>query len=253
MIGIFSSSGLAALSRFRTGRPLLAFDFDGTLAPLVPRREEARLATTTRWLLRQAAQRHTVAVISGRSRADLAPRLAGIQGVTVLGNHGAEAEAGPVDAELRGRVAAWARTLRSVFARTRGVEVEDKGLSLAVHYRDAHDRGRARERITSAARAFPDARVTGGISVVNIVPAELPHKGRALEKLASDLDRDRVLFVGDDLTDEDAFEAPCVDVSVRVGRELGSAASYYLDSQAELDRLLAILVGADLPPYGGGE
>lgn len=244
MIDILSRQGLAALDRLMTGRPLLAFDFDGTLAPLTPNREDAVMRRSTHALLRDAARRHPLAVISGRARADLIERLKGIPGVAAVGNHGAENGRPRFDRSLRRRVSAWGAALGSVLASTPGIEVEDKGLTLAVHYRGTRDPEAAQERIRSAAHAFPDARVTGGHSVVNVIPAELPTKGSALEKLAPGFGCDAVLFVGDDVTDEDAFESPCVDVGVRIGRDPASAARYYLEDQDRIDQLLRIVLAA---------
>jgi len=244
MIGILTRHGVEAIERAFSGRPLLAFDFDGTLAPLVEQPSAASMRTSTRTLLRAISRSFTVAVVSGRSRPDLISRLEGIPEVALVGNHGAETGLGVADPRVRRRVAAWAKTLASVFASARGVEVEDKGLTLSLHYRRAPEPEEARRRLFAAASAFPDARLTGGHAVLNLIPRELPTKGAAIEKLASGLGCTSALFVGDDVTDEDAFESHVVDVSVRIGRDLGSAARYFLEVQEQIDTLLELLLTA---------
>jgi len=244
MIGILSRHGLEAIERALSGRPLLAFDFDGTLAPLVDQPADASMRPSTRTLLRSIARAFPVAVVSGRSRLDLVSRLEDVPSIGLVGNHGAETAAGPPDPGVRRRVAAWAKALDSVFASSRGVEIEDKGLTLSLHYRRAPEPEEARRRLFAAASAFPDARLTGGHAVLNLVPRELPTKGSAVETLANGFGCTSALFVGDDLTDEDAFESSVVDVSVRVGRDLGSAARYFLESQDQIDTLLEVLLAA---------
>jgi trehalose 6-phosphate phosphatase len=244
MIGILTRHGVEAIERAVAGRPLLAFDFDGTLAPLVEQPSAARMKTSTHTLLRAIARSFTVAVVSGRSRPDLISRLEGIPAVALVGNHGAETGQGPPDPRVRRRVAAWAKTLESVFASARGVEVEDKGLTLSLHYRRAPEPEEARRRLFAAASAFPDARLTGGHAVLNLIPRELPTKGSAVEKLVSGFGCTSALFVGDDVTDEDAFESPVVQVPVRVGPDPGSAARYFLEGQDQVDTLLEVLLAA---------
>ena len=123
-----------------------------------------------------------------------------------------------------------------------GVWVEDKGFSLAVHYRQSAQKAEARRRILAAARDLQHVRVFGGKQVVNLVLDEAPHKGDAL---AAERDRLRcnwVLYVGDDDNDEDAFALGGNVVPVRIGRKQRSHARYYLRTQAEIDELLALLV-----------
>jgi trehalose 6-phosphate phosphatase len=122
------------------------------------------------------------------------------------------------------------------------VWVEDKGLSLAVHYRQSPQKTQARNRILAAARQLKGVRVYGGKQVVNLVADQAPNKGDAL---AAERDRLRcnwVLFVGDDENDENAFALGGNVVPVRIGRKERSHACYYLRTQAEIDELLDLLV-----------
>jgi trehalose 6-phosphate phosphatase len=244
MMDLLSEPGRAVVERVARERMVLAFDFDGTLAPLVDRPEDAKMRSPTRTLLRLVSVLHPCCVISGRSRADLAPRLEGIPLAALIGNHGAEAGYGPVDATARKAVASWADTARSKLSGVPGVEVEDKGLSLAIHYRRAESRPDAERVVTAVANHLAGARVFRGHDVVNVVPPDLHHKGRALSGVLTRVGRKAALYVGDDITDEDAFRSRAVAVPVRVGASPDSAARYFVQSQADVDELLRALVRA---------
>jgi trehalose 6-phosphate phosphatase len=237
---LLSAEGKEVL-RSLAQRAVLAFDFDGTLAPIVDDPARARIGERTRALLAAAARLFPCAVISGRSRADLAARLAGIPGLELAGNHGAEAEGGSPPAALRAQVRAWAGALRDV-AGCEGVQVEDKGYSIAVHYRRARSPDEARRRILGLAAALPGARVFGGHAVVNLAPRGAPTKADAIERFAAGFPPWPVLFVGDDETDEDAFRSAVVTHPVRVGRSDRTAARYHLADQGEVDGLVWCLV-----------
>jgi trehalose 6-phosphate phosphatase len=206
-------------ARAAAGSMLLGLDFDGTLAPIVPRPDDATLPPATRTLLgRLAARGDTqVALISGRGLEDLAGRV-GLAGLFYAGNHGLEIE-GPnvrrvhdAAAAARARLGEVARRLAAELGAVDGAIVEDKGLTLSVHYRmvpDAAAAARVREAAHAACAADPALRVSDGRKVVEIRPAVDWHKGRALaflrETLTADAPGAPVLFVGDDRTDEDAF------------------------------------------------
>ena len=244
MIRILSGEGLVAIHEAAARRALLVFDFDGTLAPIVPDRGTARMRDATCVLLRAVALAYPTAIVSGRERADVALRVARVPLVAIVGNHGAEATTRPIDARLRGRVQAWAAALLEALSDLAGIELEDKGLTLAVHYRRSPDTGEARRRILLAAAALPRARVFGGHAVVNVCPAEEPTKGEAVEDLVGRLRAPGAVYVGDDVTDEDAFASPAVSLSIRVGRSEESAARYFLDGQDDVDALLRALMTA---------
>jgi trehalose 6-phosphate phosphatase len=238
---LLAPSARAALATLARDRALLAFDFDGTLAPIVDEPARAQLRPDTRALLRVAALLYPCVVVSGRSRADLAPRLAGVPLVAWVGNHGAEAGFGPVDRSPRKAVLGWRAALAARLGDLAGVEIEDKGLSIAVHYRRAADPDAAERAIRAAAEELPGARVFGGLRVVNAVPADAPTKGDAIAELLERSGCRTALYVGDDVTDEDAFRAPGV-VGVRIGGGDESAAGYRLASQEAVDELLRLLV-----------
>ncbi len=253
MKAILSEDARGLLDGLARERALLVFDFDGTLAPIVERPADAVIRATTRSLLRVVALLYPCAVVSGRSRADLAPRLEGIPLVAFAGNHGAEAGFGPVDRTPCPAVRAWRETLQAALHGVRGVEIEDKGLSIAIHYRRAPDAAGAQRRVRAAAEALEGARIFGGLAVVNVAPADAPDKGAAVEEILQRVGRRRVLYVGDDVTDEQAFAAESVSVSVRIGASERSAARFYLPEQSAVDALLAALVAARRKLDGAGD
>ena len=103
MIPILSGQGGDILDQIAAARALLAFVYDGTLAPYTEERTAADMRPETRALLRTAALLYPCAVISGRARADVAARVEGIPLIGVIGNHGAEAGFGPLDMGVHGR------------------------------------------------------------------------------------------------------------------------------------------------------
>lgn len=221
-------------------RPLLAFDFDGTLSPIVADPGAAAVSGRTRKLLRRLVARFPCVVISGRKRAGVLRRLGKLKFASVIGNHGAET-AQRSKASPR-RVQDWKRELEIQLREVPGLWMEDKGLSLSIHYRRSLHKSRARRQIFAAAKILKDVRVFGGKDIVNVVPRDAPHKGEALA-----VERDKrgcnwVLYVGDDENDEDAFSLNGNVVSVRIGRKRSSHAEYYLRNQSEIDNLLELLI-----------
>lgn len=247
---ILSEEARPVLDEIARERMLLAFDFDGTLAPLVDDRAAARMRDCTRKLLRLVSLMYPCTVISGRSRADLVPRLDTVPLVAMVGNHGAEAGHGPIDRSVRRAVEEWKAKAQSLLHDYEGIELEDKGLSLAIHYRRAPVREVAHRVVRTAASMLEGARVFDGHAVVNVVPPAAHSKGEALLNVASRVGQRGAFFVGDDTTDEDAFRNEVVRISVRVGRSDDSAARYFIPSQDEIDDLLRALLGARLRADG---
>lgn len=232
----------AVLPALLADNPLLAFDFDGTLSRLVERPATARLEPGTAARLRELAARRPVVVISGRSVADLAPRLAGIPLAGISGNHGVEPWG--TTPEIGQLVAGWVDALRRAFGHVEGVEIEDKGWSVTVDYRHAPDLEGVERRLCAFARALPRVRLLGGRHAdLNLAPAGAHTKGTALLGHLRELGCRSACYVGDDRTDEDVFglDLPGL-VSVRVGRKPGSRARYFLHEQHEIDRLLDALL-----------
>jgi trehalose 6-phosphate phosphatase len=164
--------------------------------------------------------------------------------VAVIGNHGAEPGFGPVDSRVAARVAEWRRELEQDLAPAEGIELEDKRFSLAFHFRRAHSWADAQRAIARRVEKLAEARVFHGHAVVNVVPEEAPTKGDALRALCARLGSGVAVYVGDDCTDEDAFQSEVASLSIRIGDSPDSRARYCLGSQEEVDELLRALVDA---------
>jgi trehalose 6-phosphate phosphatase len=234
---LFSEAGKKVIAEVSRGNALIAFDYDGTLAPIVDEPDRAVLGERTRALLSELALLYPCAVISGRARDDVAKRLEGVGLRAVVGNHGAEPLPG---AALSVKVNDWRASLEPSLARFPGVEIEDKRLSLSVHYRRSADKDRVRGAILHATRLLTDARIVRGKQVVNVLPFGARHKGTALETIRRREHCDVALYVGDDDTDEDVFSL-CKEhavVGVRVGKKRRSLASHYVRERADVDRLI---------------
>ena len=249
---LFTLEGRAALAAMVRARPLLAFDFDGTLAPIVARPHDARTPLAVARRLARLAEAMPVAVITGRTVADVSTRL-GFAPRFIVGSHGMEDAGAPLSrhwAEVLDPLRTRLKARRGELARY-GVTVEDKHFSLALHYRLAPNPERAREAIEAALReTVADVGVGEGKCVVNVVPRGAPDKGDALLTLAVRCGADAGLFVGDDDNDEAAFaKAPPGWVTVRVGpAPLRSRAAYYLDGPTQLPSMLQTLLESRAAP-----
>lgn len=200
-----------------TGRLVLLLDFDGTLAPIVDRPESAAMLPAARSALEILAARDGVdlAIVSGRGLDD-ARSLARLDGVAYAGNHGMEIEiersreVHEEAASARPELDAVAAELRGRLARVDGALVEDKGLTLSVHFRlvSPSEVEGVRNAVATSVQGFERLRVTEGKRVLEIRPKVDWHKGRAVAFLLDHLRPPSgapILYLGDDRTDEDAF------------------------------------------------
>ncbi len=239
---LFGREGLVQLRRLAGTRVLLAFDYDGTLAPIVAAPEAARMRPTTHALLSRLAKLYPCVIISGRSRSDLLDRLTGVGVALVIGNHGVESwrPARPARPTIR----RWRRLLEARLEPQSGITIEDKGYSIAIHYRRARAKARVRAKIREAIGRFRNARLVMGKQVVNLLPRGSPDKGTALGTAQSHLGCRTAIYVGDDDTDEDVFaiRRPRRILTIHVGARQDSLASYFLRDQKEIDRLLRTLI-----------
>lgn len=252
MKNILSGEGADVLARFARTPTLLAFDFDGTLAPIVAARDSARMRPGTAALLSALTELFPTAVISGRSRQDLAGRLAGAAVKHLVGNHGLEPA--PHMPAFEQAVAQMRPQLCAELQTHGGIEIEDKRYSLAIHYRKARAKRETRAAILRATAGLPRApRIVLGKAVVNLLPEGAPHKGVALESLLETEQAQTAIYVGDDVTDEDVFalQQPERILGIRVGRSRASAARWFVRDQAGVDTLLERLIALrkDAPAF----
>jgi trehalose-phosphatase len=211
------NKSIAEIADQLAGRRLALFlDYDGTLTPIVERPEAAVLDDATRDVLRRVAARHTVAIVSGRDLADVRERV-GLADLTYAGCHGFDI-AGPRGSRVHEAAAAAAPQLAAAAdevaretASLPGVQLERKRFTLAVHYRRVReaDVHAVREAVARAQARHPALRITSGKKVLELQPDVDWDKGRAVEWLIATLRLEDALpvYVGDDVTDEDAFRA----------------------------------------------
>jgi len=244
---LFDVQGLQALAVALRDKPLLAFDFDGTLAPLVERPEDASIPEALARRLARLGQLRPLAIVTGRAVADVTRRL-GFPVAYIVGNHGAEERGSPSPLDPQ-RFLAVRQCLRA--ARfpllAAGVRVEDKQYSLALHYRLAPDPARAQALIDDLLAGLPgEFSVIPGRMVRNVVLAGAPDKGDAVIGLTRRADCSLAVFVGDDVNDETVFsKAPANWLTVRVGNDDPlSHAGYFLDDYDDVAQMLDRMVSA---------
>jgi len=241
---------------------LLLADYDGTLAKIVGRPEDAVLSTGVRQKLITLARKSKIStgVISGRRIAEL-KSLVAIEGIYYAGNHGMEIEGPglsficPGAEAARPVIAGLARELAVALKGIAGVIVQEKGFSLSVHYRLAPDKEdivtSAVKRITAPHVDKGEIRVYAMKKVWEIRPPIDWDKGKAVvfigRQIMARLNLSRLLtiYLGDDTTDEDAFRVvrPPAGWSIFVGEEnRTSAADYFLNSTIEVETFLTRLL-----------
>jgi trehalose 6-phosphate phosphatase len=239
---LYTPDGERALAAVMRLDPLLAFDFDGTLAPIVESPDDAKVSSAVASRLARLSKHRPVAIVTGRSIADVVPRL-GFEPSHVIGSHGAEdpqvvanqLHVAAMDS-LRSRLSERAAELLAA-----GVMVEDKEHSVALHYRLAPDKDSAMERISEFLLGLdPSLRTFGGKFVVNVVAANAPDKGDAVRSLMLRSGSASAVFVGDDINDEAVFAiAEPHWLTVRIGRDFpDSRAMYFLDEHSQVATLL---------------
>jgi trehalose 6-phosphate phosphatase len=234
---------------------ILLADFDGTLAEFHPNPSVPMLADIRReWLRDLAAQPFTyVGIVSGRRVPDLRRRAPLPAHAYYAGLHGMEVEVGerrwqhPDLERARAAVQELLPRLEQVVDCFPGALVEDKGVSVAVHVRAVPYDSRAAALTLADACADQwvdngDLRRMHGSLVVEYLPNIACHKGDAVRWIARDVEditggRSSVVFLGDDVTDEDAFRAIERGIGVLVGSR-PSAATHQLDGIADVDTLL---------------
>jgi trehalose 6-phosphate phosphatase len=203
--------------RSEPSRAAVLLDVDGTLAPIVRHADDAHVPEPTRAPLIAVAKRYgLVACVSGRQAA-IARRIVSLGTITYVGNHGAEILRGGAtevehDPELDGwarRVQEFARGAMTDDLRRLRVREEDKQVIAALHWRGAPDEDAAEAAVMAVGAAAEAAGfwTHRGRKVLEIRPPVALDKGRGIRRLLEGQDLDAALYVGDDLTDLDAFAA----------------------------------------------
>jgi len=240
--------------RIRSAPSLALFlDFDGTLSPIVETPSSAKIDPEIKRLLTRLAERDDVSVtiVSGRALADVRQR-AGVDGVIYAGNHGLEIESDtvcfrePHAENLRLELRHLLMQLELSVSDTSGTEIEHKGLSASVHYRrvnpDLHDWVRRTVcDVVSKSRSFT---CRDGKMVVEVRPRIDWHKGHAVCWILDSVlpAQTLPLYIGDDVTDEDAFASIPNGIAIHVGEPSVTCASYWVPDLPAVRNFLSILL-----------
>ncbi|MEA3305500.1 MAG: trehalose-phosphatase [Candidatus Omnitrophota bacterium] len=232
---------------------LLLFDFDGTLTPIVSVPGKARLSLPVRKYIKTLSEKKRVeiGIISGRAIKDIM-RLIRVRGIYYAGNHGLEIKSPgglfihPSSKKYSKYISRISSDLRRRLSGIKGAVLEDKALSLSLHYRlvEQKDVPKLKSEFMAACSPYikrKAVKVSGGKKVLELRPPISWDKGRAakmIEKLVG-WKKALTVFVGDDQTDEDVFKViKKGDFSIRVGKMKKSKARYFLRNPNEVRRLL---------------
>ncbi|CAN5508171.1 trehalose-phosphatase [soil metagenome] len=250
---LLGTEGAAMMRELARPGTLYVFDFDGTLAPMVAVPSQALMRGRTELMIQRLAEARPVAILSGRGLDDLSHRVP--SNVSwLVGNHGNEGLPGLPDdvaAELSTRFLTtcrdWIDQLEGEFdieSIWPGSVIEDKGVSLSLHYRHVPHPEIAEPAIREwLDNLKPVPRIIDGHQVFNLLPEGSVTKREAVIALADVSECERVLFIGDDITDEFAFvDAPAHWITVRVGVTSDTAARWRIDDQSLIDAFLERLL-----------
>ena len=229
---------MSALDRLAEApdRAAIVLDVDGTLAPIVRRPDAAAVPDEARRELERLVARYAlVACVSGRTGED-ARRLVGVGGVRYVGSHGLE---------LAPEADRWRDELQQ-FAATVDWPVEDKGLTVSFHYREAENEDDALEYLEAGAKRAREAGLEPrfGRKVLEIRPPVQADKGTAVTQLLGETGLKRALYAGDDTTDVDGFRAlDDLELGIRIAVSSDEAPSEPSDRDT-----LAVTDVDDIPP-----
>ena len=248
----------------RSSGVLLMLDFDGTLSPIAPTPKKAVLPPAVKAELKKISSILPAIIISGRSLRDIKNKIK-IKGLHYAGNHGSEWQIGgkktnyfPGAKPARGIVKKIANKLEPLAQNYPGVLLENKNLSISIHYRKIDPLLISKfkkdvEKITKPLIKIYHLRILKGKKVTELRPYLNWNKGkfalfvrRLFEKK---LKRKLLpLYVGDDITDEDAFSVLKKDITVRVGQIKNSQGRYYIKSPGQIKRFMRWLRANSLFP-----
>jgi trehalose 6-phosphate phosphatase len=243
---VFSEPKL--IEKFSKPKTILIFDYDGTLCKLYLKPGSAILLPETRDLLNELVSLYPCAVLSGRGLKDLEKKVQGIPFQALVGNHGMEFSNSKLPVSYVKRVLQWKahleKALKDGTIESDNIQLEMKNITLSVHYRTSVNPEKAARQIEMVLKELQGVRVVGGKYVYNLLPNVSKNKGTAVQALAKKFRCERILYIGDDTTDEDVFElkkkANLFDI--RVEKSKKSKARYFLKRQEEVNVLLKKLI-----------
>lgn len=232
--------------------PVLFLDYDGTLTPIVSEPDDAILSEETKETLSNLSEVIQVAIISGRDRKDIQSRI-DIENLIYAGSHGFDIK-GPKGISMQYEPGKKAlpqldeieKEMEHKLKDIKGAQVERKKYAIAVHYRNVDSKAveKVKGFVEEAVKAYDKLRIGTGKMILEVKPDLDWNKGRALDKLMEELklsgENHMPIFIGDDLTDEDALIAIRENgVGIIVGsHEEKTAASYRLDDSSAVVKFL---------------
>lgn len=245
MNAIFSEKGRKRLDKAIRKGVLCAFDFDGTLAPIVSNPEDAILPPDIGKRLSALSALTPVAILTGRAVHDIRPRLP-FAPAYLIGNHGLEGIPGweKYSQHYQTLCEKWDSAIRKTLPQcpenNGGIEIENKQYTLAVHYRHTADPEKTgKSLLPFLQKTVPDALIVPGKCMVSLIPPGAPNKGIALNEIMKISRAPSVLYIGDDITDEDVFSLRRKDLlSIHVEKTPASAAPWYIETHEDIARLL---------------
>lgn len=240
---------------------ILFLDYDGTLAPIAPNPSQAILPQENKELLERLVKipRYQVVIISGRALVDLKQMVA-IEGIIYIGNHGWQIEGSSMHFEslIPVQISSIMQKIKyeliTELSEIQGAFMEDKGVTLSVHYRlVARDKEllvrRIFDHICRPYQRLNMIRIQAGKKVLEIRPPIEWDKGKAAlwllrkQEILKGKGSTLSIYIGDDSTDEDAFEAlRHIGITVYVGQSRSSASQYFLEGPQEVTEFLKHLV-----------
>ncbi|MFH1578294.1 MAG: trehalose-phosphatase [Candidatus Omnitrophota bacterium] len=250
----YSHSGASVF--FGKKKTVFFLDYDGTLTPIVDRPELAVMSKEMKDVVLRLSKKFTVAIVSGRMREDV-EGMVGIKGLLYAGSHGFDISAGAISlieprAEATIKLVTEAiKQLKAGLNGIPGVLIEEKKFSVAVHYRlvDEKHLSRIKALVDSVIQDNHSLRLMQGKKVFEILPAIDWDKGKAIKWIMQALkiswSDTSVVYIGDDITDEDAFRAVrTMGTGILVTSEpKESAADFWLSSPAEVGELFKRILG----------
>jgi len=240
-------------------KPVLFLDYDGTLTPIVKRPEDALISDPMKSVLKKCAAKFKVAVVSGRDMDDLKSKVqvdelifAGSHGFRISGPDGLYKEHEKADVILP-RLSDIEEKLYQIFPQIdKGIQIDRKRYAVAVHYRNASEDNIPviKQKVDEILKENPDFKKGEGKKILEIKPNVDWHKGKAvlwiMKKLGvDDTSKFVPIYIGDDVTDEDAFRSISeFGVGILVGTHgQETAARYKLDDVPDVQSFLNRLAG----------
>ncbi|MBW6487967.1 trehalose-phosphatase [Sulfurimonas sp.] len=241
-------------NKFKDKEVILFFDYDGTLTPIVSHPKDANLSVEMKNILTKLSNQCSLSIISGRGLNDIKSRV-GIKGICYSGSHGYEIEGPSIKMEYQPAlefVALFDKLeveLNETVSGVKGVLVERKKFSIALHYRNVANKDIAvvEKAADDALKKYPKIRKSYGKKLYELQPDLEWNKGKAVEWLIEALHIEKkgskIFYIGDDITDEDAFNAiKTYGIGILVGNEARTtSAQYKLKDTQQTLKFLEIL------------